>query len=185
MRTSRHGAGGTRVRRRHLYQPCYARRVSFGEPWSDNEDEALRIRFHRGESDGEIAYALVRRSTNAVCMRRIGMKLSRSAEWSEKRTEQLRALFDDGYQDTEIAVELKTTERAVANRRCRIGLRRYRRDTRPPRPDSASTIETLREGLDLVITMLRAGTYSHREIVQEAQEALAPPSSPRSLSVSA
>lgn len=50
--------------------------------------------------------------------------------WGISDTVRLGELFDQALSDAEIAAAMKRTERAVANKRHDMNLRRYRRDTR-------------------------------------------------------
>ena len=132
--------------------------------------------FTRGESDEAISGRLIRWTRSAVTRRRLGMGLSRSRVWPSDENARLRGMFEQGLRDDEIATIMGKTQRAVTVRRNRMGLTRYSRNTRPVRRDSAAVVTTLREGLDLVISMLRAhrtsSMYSIAEIEQEAQDAL-------------
>lgn len=89
--------------------------------------------------------------------------------WSAEMERALSVLWHQGLSDAEIASRLDTTARAVVCKRHRVGLRRYRRDTRPGAKEARAEAEHLREYLGIIYSMARAGR-PHTEIAEVARE---------------
>lgn len=93
-------------------------------------------------------------------------------EWTDEHVATLRDLWDHGLRDAEIGAEIGTSARAVACKRHRLGLRRYKRDTRPIPADAAKRLEAARDALEIVYSMAKAG-HSASSIAETIREVLA------------